>query len=81
MACIYTGAVVWFADYDAFAVGDLFQVGNQVLIQWEPASWRYQHELEAPTMPTHTAKIGFGYHHDKRGITVTNESNVIGERR
>lgn len=82
MSCIYTGAYVLFSDYNAYVRADLFSCGNQILIQWEPASWQWAHEIEGePEMHTHLIRIGFGYHHEKRGITVTHESNVQGERR
>lgn len=81
MSCVYTGAYVHFADYNAFARADLFRCGDQVVIQWEPQSWQWAHEVEVPEAPTHVVRIGFGYHHEKRGVTVTNHLNVAGEYR
>jgi len=78
MQCIYTGAYVYFKDYGAYAVADLFQCGNQILIQWMPDSWVY---TGVPQSLTHKVTIGHGYHHDKRGVTVVPESQVEGEKR
>ena len=75
--CIYTGALVFFEEYGSTARADLFQCGNQVLIQWMPESLEYGNEREA----THRVYIGHGYHHTKRGITVVNDADCQGERR
>jgi len=78
MACIYTGAWVHLTDYDSYVIADLFQCGNQILIQWEPGSISYD-GTELPV--THTVSIGHGYHHERRGVTVVNDWNCEGERR
>jgi len=74
--CIYTGAVVFFEEYGSYVRADLFRCGNQILIQWMPESLTYD-KME----PTHTVKIGHGYHHEKRGVTVVNSQDCLGEFR
>ena len=75
-ACIYTGARVLFEDYGYQVAADLFQCGNQVLIQWMPQSKDYD-----PREPTHHVAIGHGYHHEDRGVTVVASHDCIGPRR
>lgn len=77
MSCIYTGARVYFREYNATVPADLFQCGNQVLIQWEPEGLQYGYSDDV----THVVDIRHGYHHEKRGVSVTHETNVTGERR
>jgi hypothetical protein len=76
--CIYTGARVLFAEYGALVAADLFQCGDQVLIQWMPQSLTYDWESEEVT---HNVTIDHGYHHAERGITVVPDYQCVGERR
>lgn len=70
--CIYTGAYVAFDEYGNYAPADVFACGDQVLVQWMPEGLTY----EAERAVTHRVRIGQGYHHDKRGVTVVPAANV-----
>lgn len=76
--CVYTGARVLFTEYGATVVADLFQCGDQILIQWMPQSLSYEWSRDEIT---HNVLIGHGYHHADRGVTVVPVHQCSGERR
>lgn len=74
--CVYTGARVYFEDYGFTVAADLFKCGDQILIQWMPASQTYSDEGA-----THRVWVNGGYHHITRGVTVVPLDHITGEFR
>lgn len=88
--CVYTGALVYFIDFDMEVRGDLFEVGDHVLIQWGQPGSQCEDAIthgnarlneHGQSQATHTAVIGNGYHHPVRGITVVERRHFEGEFR
>lgn len=65
--CIKTGAFVYFEEYGYASAADLFECGDQVLVQWN-SNGRYFQDF--PRTISHRIRIGQGYHHEDRGVTV-----------
>lgn len=73
VTCIKTGAFVFFEEMGFASSADLFQCGDQVLIQWNTNGVYYDN---LPRTISHRVRIGQGYHHEARGITVVSQDNI-----
>lgn len=80
MTCIKTGAHVWFANYGYTVVGDLYAVGDCIVLRWNTNSIIYSSAIEA--YASHYIEYIFSdhlwFHRDDLGITVVSRE-CIGE--
>jgi hypothetical protein len=74
--CTYTGARVFFFDYDFVVPADLYVVGDVVIIRWNIKGRLY---ITPDTETTHEVTVGKdGWHREDIGVTVVPKVQFFG---
>lgn len=77
MSCTYTGARVWFRDYDFIVPADLYEVGDAIIIRWNIQGKEYNNPTSESSC-THEVWIVHGWHREDIGVTVIKKEYLLG---
>lgn len=78
MTCIYTGAYVHFVEYGTYALADLFQIGDTIVVHLPGAlsdKTLGEHERQPLRSVSHEVCIGGGFH--RRGVVVVPKASSL----
>jgi hypothetical protein len=78
VSCIYTGARVFFQDYDFIVPADLYEVGDTIIIRWNPQGKEYTN-VTNESSSTHDVWIVHGWHREDIGVTVIKKEYIRGQ--
>lgn len=70
MACVKTGATVYFADYGFVSPADLYSVGDTCVIRWNEMGKHFLSLEESHASHIVVLPITEQFHRDDLGITV-----------
>jgi hypothetical protein len=80
MTCVYTGALVRFADYGMTVRCDLYRVGDCIIVRWTKGSEDYDPEMFPHCSHVIDLRSGDWFRNDIC-VAVTEAHNVTGEFR